>query len=61
VLTGKPRTATLTAASRCEVLELDRAALDAITAKHPRVREVLKRFHEQRALDTVQAMIRKRE
>jgi hypothetical protein len=61
VLTGKPRTATLTAASRCEVLELDRAALDAITASHPRVREILKRFHEQRALDTVQAMIRKRE
>jgi hypothetical protein len=61
VLTGKPRTATITAASACEVLELDRAALDAITASHPRVREILKKFHEQRAQDTVQAMIRKRE
>jgi len=61
VLTGKPRTATLTAAGPCEVLELDRAALDAITATHPRVREILKKFHEQRAQDTVQAMIRKRE
>jgi len=61
VLTGKPRTATLTAAAPCEVLELDRAALDAITATHPRVREILKKFHEQRAQDTVQAMIRKRE
>lgn len=61
VLTGKPRTATITAASPCEVLELDRAALDAITASHPRVREILKEFHEQRAQDTVQAMIRKRE
>jgi hypothetical protein len=61
VLTGKPRTATITAASACEVLELDRAALDAITATHPRVREILKKFHEQRAHDTVQAMIRKRE
>jgi hypothetical protein len=61
VLTGKPRTATLTAASPCEVLELDRANLDAITASHPRVREILKQFHEQRAQDTVQAMIRKRE
>jgi cyclic nucleotide-binding protein len=61
VLTGKPRTATITAASPCEVLELDRAALDAITATHPRVREILKKFHEQRAQDTVQAMIRKRE
>ena len=61
VLTGKPRTATITAASPCEVLELDRAALDSITASHPRVREILKQFHEQRAQDTVQAMIRKRE
>lgn len=61
VLTGKPRTATITAASACEVLELDRASLDAITATHPRVREILKQFHEQRAQDTVQAMIRKRE
>jgi CRP-like cAMP-binding protein len=61
VLTGRPRTATITAASRCEVLELDRPALDAITATHPRVREILKQFHEQRAQDTVQAMIRKRE
>ena len=61
VLTGKPRTATLTAASPCEVLELDRATLDVITASHPRVREILKQFHEQRAQYTVQAMIRKRE
>jgi hypothetical protein len=61
VLTGKPRTATITAASPCEVLELDRAALDAITIAHPRVREILKQFHEQRAQDTVQAMIRKRD
>ena len=50
VLTGKPRTATLTAASYCEALELDKKTLDAITAKHPRVREVLKKFHEQRAV-----------
>ena len=61
VLTGKPRTATITAAAPCEVLELDRSSLDAITATHPRVREMLKQFHEQRAQDTVQAMIRKRE
>jgi len=61
VLTGRPRTATITAATACELLELDRKALDAITATHPRVREILKQFHEQRAQDTVQAMIRKRE
>lgn len=48
VLTGSPRTATVVAASPCEMLELDRATLDGITAKHPRVREVLQRFHDQR-------------
>jgi hypothetical protein len=61
VLTGRPRTATITAAAPCELLELDRATLDTITATHPRVREILKQFHEQRAQDTVQAMIRKRD
>ena len=61
VLTGKPRTATLTAASYCEALELDKQTLDAITTKHPHVREVLKKFHEQRAQDTVEAILKKRE
>jgi len=60
VLTGKPRTATLTAAGPCEVLELDKATLDAITQRHPRVLEVLRRFHEARAQDTVEAIIRNR-
>ena len=60
VLTGKPRTATLTAAGPCEVLELDKATLDSITQRHPHVLEVLKRFHEARAQDTVEAIIRNR-
>jgi Cyclic nucleotide-binding domain len=61
VLTGRPRTATLTAACECEALELHKKTLDGITAKHPRVRDVLKKFHEQRALDTVQAILKKRD
>jgi hypothetical protein len=48
VLTGQPRTATVTAAARSELLELDRETLDSITATHPKVREVLQRFYEQR-------------
>jgi hypothetical protein len=48
VLTGSPRTATVVAATPCELLELDRATLDGITTTHPRVREVLQRFYEQR-------------
>ncbi|PYQ09286.1 MAG: hypothetical protein DMF83_03945, partial [Acidobacteria bacterium] len=58
--TGRPRTATLTAATSCEVLELDKATLDGITQSHPNVLEVLKRFHEARAQDTVEAIIRNR-
>jgi Cyclic nucleotide-binding domain len=61
VLTGRPRTATLTAACDCEALELNKKSLDEITARHPRVLDVLKKFHEQRALDTVQAILKKRD
>jgi hypothetical protein len=48
VLTGQARTATVTTATRCELLELDRPTLDGITTTHPRVREVLQRFYEER-------------
>jgi hypothetical protein len=61
VLTGKPRTATLTAAVDCECLELNRASLDEITKTHPGVREVLKKFQKQRALSTVQAIMADKE
>jgi hypothetical protein len=49
ILSGRPRTATVTAASHCELLELDRATLDEITATHPNVRGVLEDFYVQRA------------
>jgi len=52
VLSGSPRTATVVAATACEMLELDRATLDEITSRHPRVREVLQRFYEQRIATT---------
>ena len=58
VLTGKPRTATLVAGEYCEVLELSKTNLDAITKTHPQVRKVLKDFHEQRAQSTIKAMIK---
>ena len=55
VLSGSPRTATVIAASACELLELDRATLDGITAAHPRVRDVLQRFYDQRVANRPQA------
>jgi hypothetical protein len=48
ILRGTPRTATVTAATRCELLELDRATLDNITARHPRVKEVIQRYADER-------------
>lgn len=58
ILTGRPRSATITAASRCELLELDKPTLDSIAAAHPHVLEVLKEFHDQRAGSTLEAAIR---
>ncbi len=48
ILTGGPRTATVAALTRCELLELDRATLDSIRASHPHVWDVLEEFARQR-------------
>jgi hypothetical protein len=48
ILTGKPRSATIVAKEHCELLELDRTTLDAITQTHPHVRDVLQEFANQR-------------
>jgi hypothetical protein len=48
ILTGRPRTATIVAKEHCELLELDRTTLDAITQTHPHVRDVLQEFANQR-------------
>lgn len=57
ILTGKPRTATVTASQRTELLRLDKEKLDAVVAGHPRIREVLEDFYRRRADQTVEAMI----
>ncbi len=57
VLTGKPRTATITASKPTELLRLDKEKLDNALAKHPGIRKVLDDFYKQRAKHTVEAMI----
>ena len=57
-LSGRPRSATVTAASRCELLELDKTALEAILKVHPRVRDVLEEHYIARANDPEAAVIR---
>ena len=58
ILSGRPRTATVTAASPCELLELDKQTLDEIVARHPRVKEILEEFYIQRASTQEEAMQR---
>ena len=58
VLSGAPRSATVTAASRCELLELDKTALDRIAETHPHVRQVLQEFHDQRKDNTLETISR---
>lgn len=44
LLHGKPRTATVTAAESCELLELERDTVASLAATRPSVREVLESF-----------------
>jgi hypothetical protein len=48
LLTGSARTATVTASSRCEILELDRAELRRISEQHPQVATIIEEFCRQR-------------
>ncbi len=57
VLTGKPRTATITASQPTELLRLDKEKLDNALAKYPGIRKVLDDFYKKRAEHTVEAMI----
>jgi cAMP-dependent protein kinase regulator len=57
VLTGKPRTATITASTQSELLRLDKDKLDEIVTDYPRVRTILDQFYRKRASHTVEAMI----
>lgn len=57
MLTGKPRTATITAAQRTELLRLDKEKLDTALSKYPGIRKVLDDFYKKRAKHTVEAMI----
>lgn len=59
LLTGRPRTATITAKSIVNAIELTQSAVDAIAAEYPRVRTVLEDFYASRAQATVEAVIRK--
>ena len=49
MIRDEPRSATVTCATRCEMLALDRKAFEEIAALHPRVRQVVQETYEARA------------
>ncbi len=59
LLTGRPRTATITARTEVTAIELDRTSVDRIAEGHPEVRKVLEDFYERRAQETVEAVIKR--
>ena len=58
LLSGRPRSATVTAAAPCELLELDREAFEEVCARHPRVRSVMEEVYIQRASHPLAARVR---
>ncbi len=59
LLTGRPRTATITAKEPVIAIELAKESIDRIAETHPEVRTILEEFYEKRARETVEAVIRK--
>jgi cAMP-dependent protein kinase regulator len=48
LLSGQPRTATITCVTTCELLELDRRNLNDIAATNPEVPHIIESFYQQR-------------
>lgn len=53
ILTGKPRSATITASTYCELLELDKQTLGQISKTNPNVSVVLQEFYKKRVRHTL--------
>jgi hypothetical protein len=57
LLTGRPRTATVTALTEVELLTLDRATADGLRSRHPEIEASLAEFHKRRAELTIEALV----
>jgi len=55
-LTGKPRTATVTSAEECDILEVPEAQLKDLIGSKPRIREVMQNYYNQRVASTLQKL-----
>lgn len=57
LLTDKPRTATVVAREKAELMELARADFEEITAKFPSVRKIVEAYQKQRVQDTIKILL----
>jgi hypothetical protein len=59
VLRNEPRMETVVAATRLDLLELERSVLESLCTTHPRVREVLEDVSQQRLVAQAEALARR--
>ncbi|HXH71561.1 MAG TPA: cyclic nucleotide-binding domain-containing protein [Mariprofundaceae bacterium] len=60
LLTDKPRTATVIAQGRVELMELSRDSFNAIVAEYPSVRKVVEAYQKQRVQDTIKVLMKRK-
>jgi cAMP-dependent protein kinase regulator len=53
LLTGRPRTASVIAATNAEVMEIKEPTLKELTSKHPKINNMLRGFYESRIQETI--------
>ena len=57
LLTGKPRTATVTAQGAVELMELSRSDFNEIAAKYPSIRAVVEAYQKKRVQSTIKTLL----
>ena len=60
LLTSKPRTATVVAASDLELMELSRKDFNDIVSKFPSVRKIVEAYQKQRVQDTIRTLMNRK-
>ena len=60
LLTGRPRTATVSAVTAAELLRLDRGTVAILRERHPEIEASLAEFHRRRAERTIEALLERR-
>ncbi len=60
LLTGRPRTATVSAVTVADLLRLDRGTVASLRERHPEIDASLTEFHRRRAEKTVEALLERR-